>query len=298
MEATRTHEEYLHRTREAVIARAIELDTVTADEAAKLEHAKLVYGVGNGSYRGVCHYDAWENGVGRVDVVEIAATAEESWVQLAGTTIHELGHVLAGWGSGHGSAWKAAARKLGLRAVEAAGQQYHLAAIDPKVREQVYALANDLGDGKPEFRTYGLGVGTLRVTVRPCSAGIGTRGGKSRGKGSGSRLRLYECECERPVKVRVASDDFAATCDRCGKAFHKVDAGGTTPPAPTTPEPTERPKTLDRVEIISAPSKEKEAYVGRFGIVTDTFGGHFYVRVDGVPFPQHYTAKHLRKVAR
>lgn len=31
------------------------------------------------------------------------------------------------------------------------------------------------------------------------------------------RLRLYECQC--PVKVRVASDDFQATCDVCGEPF-------------------------------------------------------------------------------
>jgi hypothetical protein len=254
MSTTGTHEEYLHRTREAVIERARELGTITDEQAERLEHSKLVYGIGNGSYRGVCHYDAWENGIGRVDVIEVAATAEESWVQLAGTTIHELGHVLAGWGAGHSSAWKAAASKLGLRAVEAAGQRYVLSAIDPKVRERVYELANDLGDGKPEFRTYGLGIGTLRPTVRPCSAGIGTRGGKSRGKGSGSRLRLWECECDKPVKVRVASDDFAATCDRCGKAFHK--AGGTTPPAPSADEAPRMSDDELRQAIVEGKARE------------------------------------------
>lgn len=33
----------------------------------------------------------------------------------------------------------------------------------------------------------------------------------------GSRLHLYECAC--PVKVRVASDTFHATCNDCGEAF-------------------------------------------------------------------------------
>jgi hypothetical protein len=47
----------------------------------------------------------------RVDVIEIAATAQESWVQLAGTVVHELGHVLAGWNAGHGKDWKAAAQR-------------------------------------------------------------------------------------------------------------------------------------------------------------------------------------------
>jgi hypothetical protein len=53
--------------------------------------------------------------------------------------------------------------------------------------------------------------------------GVGTKGGKSRGKGSGSRLRLWQCECERPVKVRVASDDFRAHCDECGAAFKQPE---------------------------------------------------------------------------
>lgn len=33
----------------------------------------------------------------------------------------------------------------------------------------------------------------------------------------GSRLRLWECDC--PVKVRVASDSFDATCNACGEPF-------------------------------------------------------------------------------
>jgi hypothetical protein len=219
----RTHEEYLHHTREAVIARAVERGQISSDEATKLDHTKLVYGVGDGSYRGVCHYQAWENGVGRVDVVEIAAAAEESWIQLAGTTIHELGHVLAGMGAGHGKDWKASCERLGLRRAVAAGQIYRLAQIDARIRERVYTLAQELGDGRPEFRTFGLGIGRLITVVRPCSAGIGTKGGKSRGKGSGSRLRLWVCQCEKPVKVRVASDDFQAHCDLCGSAFTRSE---------------------------------------------------------------------------
>lgn len=38
-------------------------------------------------------------------------------------------------------------------------------------------------------------------------------------KKKGSRLRLWECECKPPVKVRVAKDDFQATCQVCGKDF-------------------------------------------------------------------------------
>jgi hypothetical protein len=225
MQSTRTHEEYLHQTREAVVARALELATIGADEALKIEHTKLVYGVGDGSYRGVCHYEAWQNGIGKVDVVEIAAAAEESWIQLAGTTIHELAHVLAPRGAGHGKDWKSACERLGLRRALAAGNIYKLAQIDPKIRERVYELANLLGDGRPEFTTFGWGLaGLLRISVRPCSAGVGARGGKSRGKGSGSRMRLWECKCEKPVKVRVASAEFDATCNVCGSRFEKIES--------------------------------------------------------------------------
>jgi hypothetical protein len=216
-----THEEFIQQVRDIVVADALRRETITADEATKLSHTKLVYGLGDGSYRGVCHYQAWQNGVGAVDAVEIAATAEESWVQLAGTTIHELGHVLAGSGAGHSNDWKDAAVRLGFqKRPAAAGQRYTLSLIRFRIRHEVYALAEAIADGRPEFATFGLGLGWLLKTLRPCSQGTGTRGGTSRGKGSGSRLRLWECKCTpKPVKVRIASDDFAAHCDTCGSAF-------------------------------------------------------------------------------
>jgi len=226
---TTTHELFIHAVRDIVIAYARAESTI-ADETVegdltRLAHAKLLYGIGDGSYRGICHYSAWENGIGRVDVVEIAASAQESWVQLAGTTIHELAHVLAGFGSGHGNEWKDSAVSLGFKVrPNAAGQVYRLAMFAPAIRHAIYALAAKISDGSPAFRTYGGNDGGLAglltmIKPRPCSAGIGTKGGKSRGTGSGSRLRLWECECARPVKVRVASDDFRAHCDECGSAF-------------------------------------------------------------------------------
>lgn len=39
---------------------------------------------------------------------------------------------------------------------------------------------------------------------------------------AGSRLRLWECEC--PVKVRVARDEFNATCGDCEQPFERKDA--------------------------------------------------------------------------
>lgn len=221
---TTTTERFIHAVRDIVIAAARAEGAIDDAMLTRLAHAKLLYGIGDGSYRGVCHYGAWQNGIGNVDVVEIAASAQESWVQLAGTTIHELGHVLAGLGSGHGNEWKDAAVSLGFKIrPAAAGQVYSLAMFAPSIRHAIYALAAKIGDGSPAFGTYGkgaaIGLGFTMVKPRPCSAGIGTKGGTSRGKGSGSRLRLWECGCERPVKVRIASDNFRAHCDECGEAF-------------------------------------------------------------------------------
>jgi hypothetical protein len=91
-----THERYLHAVRDFVTAQARERGTITGEQAERLAHTKLLYGVGDGTYRGVTVFDAWENGVGRVDIVEIAATGQESWIQLAGTVIHDLLTALTG----------------------------------------------------------------------------------------------------------------------------------------------------------------------------------------------------------
>jgi hypothetical protein len=215
---TRTHEQFVAAVRAAAVAWATNHGTIDEAEAARLLAAKLVYGVGSGAYRGVCHYGAWAAEDGSVEVVEIAATGEESLVQVAGTTLHELGHVLAGWGAGHGAGWKKACGRLGLRRAVAAGQAYCLAAIAPEIRSEVVRLIGGLVDGRPAFLA---AISPVRVatTAKPCPAGVGVRGGKSRGAGSGSRLRLWVCECTPPVKVRVASDAFAATCNICGQPF-------------------------------------------------------------------------------
>lgn len=221
--AKSTTERYIHAVRDAIVAWATAERSITDEQAARLHHAKLLYGIGDGSYRGICHFNAWENGVGKVDVVEIAASAQESWVQLAGTTLHELAHVIAGWDEGHRNGWKDAAKSLGFTMrPAAAGQVYRLAMFNPTLRHAIYRLAEQIGDGSPAFRTHGPGGVYATATLKPCSAGVGTKGGKSRGAGSGSRLRLWECGCERPVKVRVASDSFAAHCDQCGEAFHRA----------------------------------------------------------------------------
>src|SRR5262245_31277385 len=86
---TVTHETFIHAVRDAVLPRLRPADR------ARLGETKLTYGAGSGAYRGICIYDAWTNGSAHA-FIEIAASGEESPVQLAGTTLHELGHALAG----------------------------------------------------------------------------------------------------------------------------------------------------------------------------------------------------------
>lgn len=209
---TMSHEAFIHAVQGLAIARAPEARD-------KLEGIKLVYGAGQAGLRGVTYYSRWHNGGEEPrPFVEVCALGQENWIQLAGTTIHELAHVLAGHGAGHGPQWKEACETLGLRRARAAGHTYRLCGFAPEIR---YALATmpKPDDGAPVASLSGLGINVTRL--KPCGAGIGTRGGQSRGQGSGSRLRRFVCDCEPPVIVRVARDEFAAHCDCCNGAFHQ-----------------------------------------------------------------------------
>jgi hypothetical protein len=162
------------------------------------------------------------------DLIEICALGEESEVQLAGTTVHELGHCLAGRDAAHGPKWKLACNELGLIRSFARSQAYEERDFEPKLWKQINALGRPT-DGIPAKRhvsTTGAPVTAVAQPLKtpPCTAGIGSQGGESRGPGSG-RLRLYMCECpKKPNKARVASDEFNAQCLTCGSIFTKVDA--------------------------------------------------------------------------
>jgi len=217
------HEDFLNGVKEIVIQRA------APSVRERLQMFKLTYGMGNGNTRGRCFYGAWRGADGApVDFVEVAAASEESVCQLAGTTIHEMAHVLAGHGAGHGVAWKEAGRLLGLLTIEAAGQGYTPDHFEHGLWESIVTLGEPK-DGQPNTSSVGSGIPFVGLPTGPgraCPLGIGTRGGTSRGKGSGSRLRLYECRCAEPVKVRVASDTFEATCNRCHALFLKPITSG------------------------------------------------------------------------
>lgn len=205
-----THEAFVHAVRE-VAARRL----TSAVERERLLAAKLVYGGGPDGVRGICYFGAWQNGESH-DFLEIAAFGEESYVQLAGTTIHELAHCLAGSAAGHGKDWKAACALLGLTATQAAGQAYAAEHFAADVWAALEAMPHP-SDGRPARQS-----GEAPAKPRPCPLGIGTRGGTSRGKGSGSRMRLWVCGCPEGTigrKVRVASDDWNATCNKCGTRY-------------------------------------------------------------------------------
>lgn len=185
-------------------------------EQAKLEDIKIAYGSGPSGTRGVTFFERWKGkNAQAAPFVEICAFGQESHLQVAGTTIHELAHALAGFEAGHGPEWKAACARLGLRRVKAAGTRYCLAMFEPDLRHAIARLDKPQ-DGEPIPPAF-----SGSVKPKPCHTVIGVRGGKSRGKGSGSRLRLFVCDCEPPVKARVARDTFLAQCLCCNANFRR-----------------------------------------------------------------------------
>lgn len=223
----RTHEDYIRDVAAFVVMHA----DLNPSEADMLAGIKLVYGSGPTGTRGVTFYGRWKAGEIERPFVEISAFGQESIVQLTGTTIHELGHVLAGWSAGHGREWHIACERLGLLNVLAAGTDYTWDNFAPWVSRYARSIAPP-DEGEPvkslatRMPTYFGTASTVRL--KGCQAGIGTRGGKSRGVGSGSRLRLFQCAChgkgkqlDRPVKVRIAADEFDAIHKPCGKPFKR-----------------------------------------------------------------------------
>jgi hypothetical protein len=223
-----THEDFIQGIRKIVCSR------VPDDLRVRIEPSKLAYGAGEPGVRGTTYYEAWQTGETRTCFVTVNATGEESVTQLAGTTIHELGHVVAGSGAGHGLAWKESCKLLGLVHADAAGQCYAPDHFNPDLWQEIVKLGQPL-DGNPTFSA-GLGIpfhGIPKGNYRPCPLGIGTRGGTSRGKGSGSRLVLFTCQCIPDASKGISNKarqagNLDATCNRCHTVFTrsvKVEPG-------------------------------------------------------------------------
>lgn len=224
-----THERYISAVREIAVSYSkmvrdnprMQLSGIPAlsdEQIENVEHAKLVYGRGHITLRGVTQFGAWNNGRSKEptaktdELVEVCALGEESWEQLAGTTIHELAHVASGIGVGHAKGWRQNCVALGLRGAKAAGTRYLRSMFAPWVRERIAALPLP-EDGVPKSQLDAL-AGLLKL--RPCGAGIGVRGGRARGPGSG-RLRKYVCP--HGQIVRASTDHLDATCGVCGGKF-------------------------------------------------------------------------------
>ena len=81
-------------------------------------------------------------------------------------------------------------------------------------------------EGKPSETTVGAGLAArLNVEVVPALGPYPHQAiDASRRPKQRTRLRLYECAC--PVKVRVARDEFDATCNVCSSPFVKQGGGG------------------------------------------------------------------------
>lgn len=217
-----THEQFVQGVRDIVAA-------FTSDAAVrtKILGIKLTYGAAERT-RGTTYFNQWHSTAkgARVDFACISAWGQVSVIQLAGTTIHELAHVVAGSKAGHGKDWLTAAESLGLRRIKAAGTAYSWANFTPSIREAIYNLGEPT-DGVPTFQrdpgddaaAAGAATGGKYALYRAiaCSHGWGSRGGKSRGAGSGSRMRKYVCECGQII--RAATEALQATHNACGSAF-------------------------------------------------------------------------------
>lgn len=224
---SQTHESYINAVRDIVVRYATHVrataalqragvPTLTDEQLTDIEHAKLVYGRGGSrSLRGITDCGRWNNGRSheptpkRDDLVEVCALGQQDLTQVAATTIHELAHVATH--SGHNRAWKDACAALGLRNARMRCARYFVAQFAPPVREAIAALAPPT-DGAPNADPETLAL----LTRRGCIAGIGTRGGRSRGPGSG-RLRKYVCA--HGQIIRASTDELAASCNVCGAPF-------------------------------------------------------------------------------
>lgn len=233
-------------THEALIARihaiALTHPSLTKEDKILLKRVKLTYGSGPDGVRGVTYYRLWQSGNTTkkknpdsapqyAPFVAICATGQSDHIQVLGTTLHELGHVIAGHKAAHGPEWHAACARLGLIGIQAAGTAYSWENFDSYMLPLMKRLPKPK-DGAPVNGAAlppGLapGIGLPVFKVKSCTFGRGSRGGTSRGRGAGSRQLKYSCGCT--IVRASAGAQLSATCKKCGRDF--VLDGDSLPPS-------------------------------------------------------------------
>lgn len=170
-------------------------------EGVKRSHEfRIFYSYGDSeNLRGVTRFGVWSSdGEKSGEVVEVFGAAQECLLQVAGTTIHEVAHVLAGLAAGHGKSWKGECEKLGLTGgVKAVGTVYAPEMFDRKILKAIQALPAPV-EGGPVKRGRSVQAPFYAVVPGfqpgPCRSSRGAKGGKSSGRGSGSRM--LKCVCQ------------------------------------------------------------------------------------------------------
>src|SRR6185369_14662978 len=182
-----THEDYIRDVASFIVEHA-DLNPTERDSLAAI---KLVYGSGPSGTRGVTFFNRWKTDTcdTAVPFVEVTAFGQSDWIQLAGTTAHELAHVLAGWQAGHDKGWIDACQRLGLAKIKAAGTEYNREAFQDWLWDYVQAIEKPTegqpvknlmqqGGVDPLSLLTGGAFGRMVTRIKGCQAGIGTRGGK------------------------------------------------------------------------------------------------------------------------
>jgi len=203
-----THEQYIA----AVVAAVLLLPSLLPEDRRAIASVRLAYGAGEQGTMGVTMFNRWKSRDGSTrHFVAVCATCQpEGALLLAETVVHELAHARAGWQAGHGPVWVAACARLGLIDAKATYTHNAKPTWSPGLLTALLRLPEP-SEGRPVY------IPGERAKPRPCPAGIGTKGGKSRGPGSGSRNKLWQCACG--TKIRHAGKLLRAKCLDCGGMF-------------------------------------------------------------------------------
>lgn len=178
-----TQQNYLFRAAQS-LCKAFEL---------KLDPASIVYSYGfpkGRGGRGKTIGQCWHapKPAGYAGAIFVHPCQWKSALDVLHVLLHEILHAEHP-NAGHKGEFVKACKAVGLV------KPWTATTAGPELKERLNKMAEELGEfPKSDFDIMGKG-----------------------GKKPGSRLRLWECGCG--IKVRVASDDFDATCGGCGDKF-------------------------------------------------------------------------------